>query len=356
MTQYNSLNVKLSNSQLNKLKSAIKNETDVVLRLSLNMIGNHNDETNFPHELLLTNRQVTNLHKTFDNNSSADITLSKTQLSEMIQSGGFLGRLPGPLFKKRLTLIKNVIKPLAKSVLIPLGLTETASTADGRIHKKILGSRCYDPRAIGSGTTTLIISNDEMEDIIKIVKSLEGSGLLLKGVSETIQNEVKEQKGGFLSIVLGTLGASLLVSMLAGKGKNRAGEGFIRAGYGSKKRSFNTTHPLTNFEIQKYYQNETRFNGVYSRDNVPDKIKDGAYVINLDEYSDIGTHWIALYALNNNVTYLDSFGVEHTPKEIKKFINKSTIVTNIFRIQAYNSVMSGYFSLDLLILCLRIRP
>ena len=102
-------------------------------------------------------------------------------------------------------------------------------------------------------------------------------------------------------------------------------------------------HPLTNFEIQKYYQNEPRFNGVYSRDNLPDKIKDGAYVINLDEYSDIETHWIALYALNNNVTYFDSFEVEHIPKEIKKFIDKSTVVTNIFRIQAYDLVMCGYF-------------
>ena len=94
MTQYNSLNVKLSNSQLNKFKSAIKNETDVVLRLSSNMIGDN--EANFPHKLLLTNRQVSNLRKPFSNNSSTDIKLSKTQLSKMIQSRGFLGRLLGP--------------------------------------------------------------------------------------------------------------------------------------------------------------------------------------------------------------------------------------------------------------------
>ena len=97
MTQYNSLNVKLSNSQLNKLKSAIKNETDLALRLSLNMIGNSNDNTNFPHELLLTNRQVANLCKAFAKNTSTDIKLSKTQLSKITQSGGFLGRLLGPL-------------------------------------------------------------------------------------------------------------------------------------------------------------------------------------------------------------------------------------------------------------------
>ena len=96
-------------------------------------------------------------------------------------------------------------------------------------------------------------------------------------------------------------------------------------------------------EIQKYYQNEHRFNGVFPRDNLPDKIKDGAYVINLDNYSDIGTHWIALHELNNNVTYFDSFGVEHIPKNIKIFIDKSIVVANIFRIQAYDSVMCGYF-------------
>ena len=112
MMQYNSSNVKLSNSQLNKLKSAIKNEIEVVLRLSSNMIGDN--KTNFPHKLLLTNRQVSNLHKAFANNSSTDIKFSKTQLSKMIQSGGFLGRLLGPFLKTGLLLISNVIKSLAK--------------------------------------------------------------------------------------------------------------------------------------------------------------------------------------------------------------------------------------------------
>ena len=151
----------------------------------------------------------------------------------MIQSGGFLGRLLGSLLKTGLSLIENVTKPLAKSVLIPLGLTAAASAAGSGIHKKNLGS----------GETTLIISNNEMKYIIRIVKSLEDSGLLLKGVSKTIQNEAKEQKGGFLSMLLGTLGASLLGNLLtgkgiyrAGKGKgiNRAGEGIVRAGYGNK--------------------------------------------------------------------------------------------------------------------------
>ena len=138
--QYNSLNVKLSNSQLNKLKPAIKNETDVVLRLSSNMIGNSDDETNFSHKLLLTNRQVANLRKAFANYLSIDVKLSKTQLSKMMQSGGFLGGLLGPLLKTGLPLTKGVIKPLAKSVSVPLGLTTAASAADAGIHKKILVS------------------------------------------------------------------------------------------------------------------------------------------------------------------------------------------------------------------------
>ena len=209
MTQYNSLNVKLSNSQLNKLKSAIKNETEVVLRLSPNMIGDSNDKTSFPHELLLTDRQISSIRNAFTYNSSGDIKFSKTQLSKMTQSGGIFGKLLPPLIKAGLPLIANVIKPLAKSVLIPLGLTAAASVADAGIHKKILGS---------GKNTTLIISNNDIEDLIKIVESLEDSGLLINGVTETVQNEIKEQKGGFLSMLLGTLSASLLGNLLTGKG------------------------------------------------------------------------------------------------------------------------------------------
>ena len=219
MTQYNRLNTKLSNSQLNKLKSAIKNENEVVIRLSPNMIGDCNDQTNFPHELLLTDRQVSSIRQAFANNSSVDIKFPKVQLSKMIHSGGF-----GPLLKTGLPLIKNVLTLLAKSVLIPLGLTAAASAADVVIHKKILQS---------GGHTTLIISNNEIEDLIKIVKSFEDSGLLSKGVTESIQNEVKEQKDGFLSILLGALGGSLLGNFLAGKGIHRAGEGIVRAGEGN---------------------------------------------------------------------------------------------------------------------------
>ena len=192
------------------------------------MIGDSTDQTNFPHELLLTDRQVSSIRKAFANNSFADIKFSKARLSKMIQLGGFLGKLLGPLLRTGLPLMKNVITPLAKGVLIPLELT---SAADAGVHQKILGS---------GGHTTLIISNKDMDELIEIVKSLEDSGLLLKGVTESIQNEIKEQKGGFLSMLLGTLGASLLGNILSGKGinekdkgKNKAGEGIIRAGEGN---------------------------------------------------------------------------------------------------------------------------
>ena len=183
MTQYNSLKEKLSNLQLNKFKSAIKTETEVVLRLSSNMVGDN--ETNFSHKLLLTNRQVSNLRKAFANHSLADIKLSKTQLSNMIQLGGFLGRFLGPLLKPGLPLMKNIIKPLANSVLIPLGLTAAASAVDAGTHKKVSGSGHHPPDSTSHDNTILIISNDEMDDIIKILKSLEDYSLSLKGGSET---------------------------------------------------------------------------------------------------------------------------------------------------------------------------
>ena len=132
------------------------------------MIGNFNDETNFAHKLSLTNRQVANLRKPFAKNLSVNLKLSKTQLSKILQSGGFLGRFVGSLLRTGLPLMKNIIQPLAKSVLIPLGLTAAASAASAGIHKNVLGPR----------TTTLIISIDEMEKIMEIVKSFGDSGLV----------------------------------------------------------------------------------------------------------------------------------------------------------------------------------
>ena len=191
------MNVKLSNSQLKKLKSGIKNGTEVTLNLPSNVIGDFNDETNFRCKLLLTNTQVSSFRKAFANGSTASKNFSKTKLCKMSQSGGYLGKLLRTLKKTGSRLMKNVLMPLSKSVLVPLGLTTAASATDAAIQKKI-----FEP-----GETTLIISDEEMNDIMEIVKFLEYSDLLIKDVSETIKNEAKEQKGGFLGLLLGKLGA-----------------------------------------------------------------------------------------------------------------------------------------------------
>ena len=232
----------------------------------------------------LTQRQITKVRNIIENILETDIKLSKAQISEIILSGGFLGKLLVPLLKTGLPLLKSVIKPLGF-----LGLTAASSTIDAGVQKKIYGS----------GTTTLVISNEETNDITKIVQALEDSGILLKGVTKTTKNETKEQKGRFL---LGTLEASLLGDLLtknlSGKGTARAGEVAIIAGEGIKKKLIpgnSSPHPLAKFEIKEYYKNEPRFNGVHSRDNLPKTIKNGAYVINLDKYADVDTHWIALH-------------------------------------------------------------
>ena len=181
--------------------------------------------------MLLTTRQSTKLRNTINNNSATDIKLSKAQIKKIIQSGGFLGTL----LNKLTSPLMKVALPLAKNVLAPLGLTAAMSAIDGSIQKKIHGSG-----------VKLIIEQEDMNDIMKVIKALENSGILLKGVSKTIENEIKEQRGGFLSMLLGTLGASLLVNLLTGgKGIVRAGEGnvasrakgdgIVRAGEGSKK-------------------------------------------------------------------------------------------------------------------------
>ena len=168
----------------------------------------------------------------------------------------------------------RVALPLAKNVLAPLDLTAAMSAIDGSIQKKIHGSGATK----GAGVK-LIIEQEDLNDIMKIIKALENSGILFKGISKVIKNETKEQKGGFLSMLLGTLGASLLGNLLTGgKGIMRAGDGIVRKGSGSKKtlNSLLSFHPLTNIEISEYYANEPRFNGVYSRNNLPKKIKKGA--------------------------------------------------------------------------------
>ena len=146
----------------------------------------------------------------------------------------------------------------------------------------------------------------------------------------------------------GTLGASLLGDLLTKKfirkrNCNSRRKIFKGRRRNLKKKALMPAHPLTNFEIQEYHKNEPRFNGLYSGDNLPKTIKNGAYVINLDQCEDVGTHWIALYVKNNEITYFHSFRVEDAHKEIKKFIEHKNLKTKIFRIQAGNSIMCGYF-------------
>ena len=205
MFEYSKLNCKLTNVQLNKLKKAVKSNEGATLRL-----GTKNfNKDELPHELLLTTRQNTKLRNAINNNLATDIKQSKAQIKKLIQSGGFLGKLlsklAGPLMK--------VALPLAKNVLAPLGLTVAMSAIDGSIQKKIHGSG-----------VKLIIEQEDM----KIIEALENFGVLLNGVSKTIENETKEQEGGFLSMLLGKLGASLFGNLLTGgKGIMRAGEGNV---------------------------------------------------------------------------------------------------------------------------------
>ena len=219
MVEYCKTNCKLTNVQLNQLKKAVKSNEGATLRL-----GNKNfNKEDLPHELLLTARQSTKLRNAINNNLATDIKLSKAQIKKLIQSGGFLGKLlsklPGPLMK--------VALPLAKNVLVPLGLTAAMSAINVSIQKKIHGSG-----------VKLIIEKEYMNDIMNIIEALENSGTLSKGVSKKIGNETKEQKGVFLSMLLGTLGASLLGNLLTGgkEGIMRAGDGIVRAGSGSVAR------------------------------------------------------------------------------------------------------------------------
>ena len=212
MVEYSKINCKLTNVQLNKFKKAVKPNEGAILRLGIKNFNKHE----LRYELLLSTRQNTKLRNAINNNLATDIKLSKAQIKKLIQSEEFLGKLlsklAGPLMK--------VALPLAKNVLAPLGLTTAMSATDGSMQKKIHGSG-----------VKLIIEQEDMNDIMKIIEALENSGILLKGVTKTIENETKEQRGGFLVMLLGTLGASLLGNLLTGgKGMMRAGDGIVRAG------------------------------------------------------------------------------------------------------------------------------
>ena len=184
----------------------------------------------YPMTWFLTQRQVTKFKNALNNNMSADIKLRKAQIKKIAQSGGFLGRFLERFLPKMIPAATSVLK----YVVAPLGLSAAMSGIDGAIQKSMLGS----------GITTLKIGNKELNDLMKI-KALEGHGVLLKGITKTAQNEVKSQRGGFLSMLMVTLGASLLGDILSkelfgkglsgGKGMYRSGEGIIRAGQGLKK-------------------------------------------------------------------------------------------------------------------------
>ena len=152
-------------------------------------------------------------------------------------------------------------------------------------------------------------------------------------------------------ILLGTIGANLLVNNVSRQRSNQSREWGNQSWTGF----FMPPHPLTYFEMQNYYQNEFKFKSLYLQNSLPNTMKNGAYVINLDEHKSIGTHWIALYANGNSVRYFDRFNVEHIPKEIKSFIDNSNIIKNIFKIQGYNSAMCDNSALDLLILCVKAK-
>ena len=236
MVEYSKINCKLTNVQLNKLKKAVKSNEGATLRLGINYFNK--DE--LPHELLLTTRQNTKLRNAINNNLATDIKLSKAEIKKIIQSGGFLGKLlsklAGPLMK--------VALPLAKNLLAPLGLTAAMSAIDGSIKRKIHGL----------GVKLVIEEEEDMNDIMKIIEALENSGILLKGVSKTIENETKEQRGGFLSMLLGTLGTGGKGIMRAGKGSvaSRAkGDGIVRAGEGNGSKK-TPKFTITISSINKY--------------------------------------------------------------------------------------------------------
>ena len=216
MVQYNEVDLHLTNLLLKKIQDAIKNNNGTTIRLS----NKNFNKNQLLHELYLTQKQMEKLIEKVRNNMSTDKKLSKVQINKIIKEGGNLGKLLMSFLPK---LIKPVIS-IGKNILAPLGLSAAMSATDAAIQKKMYGS----------GITTLIISNDDMNDLIKIVTALEEHDILLKGTNKTIKDKTKKQEGGFLSMLLGTLGASLLGKLLPGKGLYRAGKGMYRTGQGLK--------------------------------------------------------------------------------------------------------------------------
>ena len=212
MVQYNKIDLHLTPLQLKKIADAVKNNNGPTIRLS-----NENFNKNqLIHELYLTEQQLNKLRKKIENKASTDIKLSKVQIKKIIKEGGNLGRL-------LMNFLPKSIKPaisIGKNILASLGLSAAVSATDAAIQKKIYGA----------GSKTLIISKNDLNDLIKIATALEEHDILLKGTTKTIKNNTKKQEGAFLSMLLGTLGASLLGNLLTGKGLYRTGKGIYRTG------------------------------------------------------------------------------------------------------------------------------
>ena len=280
MVEYNKVNLKLSNSQLIKFKNAVKELNKKSNNGTTLKIDNKNfNKADLIHELFLITTQINKLKEKIENNMSADIKLSKAQINRIIKSGGASGSILGRFLPK---LIKPAIL-LGKNILAPLGLSAAMSATDAAIQRKMYGG----------ATKTAKFSNEDIKDLTKIVKALEDSNVLMKGVTETLKSDIR--KGGALPLIpmlLGTLGVSLLsrkglyragtnkrncgqglFRARHGKGMYRAGKGLFRAGQGIKKKSLMPPHPLTNYEIIEYFKDEPRFNGVFSKDNFPKTIK-----------------------------------------------------------------------------------
>ena len=206
------------------------------------------------------------------------------------------------------------------------------SAIGGAIQRKMRGR---DVERAGKGIT-LVISSEHMDNITRIIKSRENSAALIDGISKTVKHEIKRQKGGFLGMLLGTLGASMLGNMLAGKGIKRSGKWVIWIKF------LVLFYPLSNIEITKSFNYKPRFNSVYSKNNLP-RIKDRVYVINLHDNQSKGTHWVSLFIDRNTAVYFDSVGTEYIPQDVLNKIKDQSITHNIFRIQSNDSVGCRFY-------------
>ena len=277
-----------------------------------------------PHELFLTTRQTTKLRNAFDNYLSTDIKLSKPQISKIIQSGGSFGSWLDNLGKKALT---NIAIPLARDNLPGLVSNLIHSSAINKFGRKISGKGAV--RA-GKGFT-LFISNEDMNDIIKDIKPLKDSCVLIDGVTETVKDEIKKQEGRFLGALSAPLTASLIQPVISSVVKGISARGVRRArrGYINK----NPLHPLKNIKIT---------NDVFSKNNLP-RVKDGVHVINLDDKNSKRTQWVSLFIYKNVAIYFDSFGIEYIPQEVLNKVRDKSITHNIFRMQDNESNMCGFY-------------